>query len=224
MVREEDRVESENEEGDFADAEITNICLCEKDREGAKEKVIRLLTDELQTPELFCHGRASARNLITSKQLAEAALRYLREKYNFTDEEIEELKEEAARRYYQWYLRYPFVIQKKGYRIYFPDEDSFRDYLRHELGRQQQQYQSQQRQHQQQQPQPQRRQQQQHNTQEQATLAEFEPSPSSGSSSSSSDAPSSSSESSEEASSEEGASEEEARELIKRARSILEGY
>ena len=91
---------------------------------------------------------------------------------------------------------------------------------------QQQQYQSQQQQpqHPQQQQQPQRRQQQQHNTQEQATLAEFEPSPSSGPSSSSSDAPSSSSESSEEAPSEEEASEEEARELIKRARSILEGY
>ena len=158
MVREEDRVESENEEGDFADAEITNIYLCEKDREDAKEKVIRLLTDELQTSELFCHGRASARNLITSKQLAEAALRYLREKYNFTNEEIEELKEEAARRYYQWYLRYPFVIQKKGYRIYFPDEDSFRDYLRHELGRQQQQYQSQQQQPQHPQQQQQERQ------------------------------------------------------------------
>jgi len=137
MVREEDRVESENEEGDFADAEITNIYLCEKDREDAKEKVIRLLTDELQTSELFCHGRASARNLITSKQLAEAALRYLREKYNFTDEEIEELKEEAARRHYLWFLRFPFVVERKGYRIYFPDEKTFRQYLRHELQRQQ---------------------------------------------------------------------------------------
>jgi len=165
MVREEDRVESENEEGDFADAEITNIYLCEKDREDAKEKVIRLLTDELRTSELFRHGRASARNLITSKQLAEAALRYLREKYNFTNEEIEELKEEAARRYYQWYLRYPFVIQKKGYRIYFPDEDSFRDYLRHELGRQQQQYQSQQQQ-------PQHPQQQQQERQERPQQSE----------------------------------------------------
>ena len=176
MAREEEEIEPEiplsdgmgedNEEEDFIeDSEITNIYLCEKDREDAKEKVIRLLTDELQTSELFCHGRASARNLITSKQLAEAALRYLREKYNFTDEEIEELKEEAARRYYQWYLRYPFVIQKKGYRIYFPDEDSFRDYLRHELGRQQQQYQSQQQQ-------PQHPQQQQQERQERPQQSE----------------------------------------------------
>ena len=134
MVREEDRVESENEEDDFADAEITNICLCEKDREDAKERTIKLIEESLRAFDRFCQGRASARDLIKSDKLVEAALRYLREKYNFTNEEIEELKEEAARRYYQWYLRYPFVIQKKGYRIYFPDEDSFRDYLRHELG------------------------------------------------------------------------------------------
>ena len=139
MTPEDDEIEppSIEEEDDFADAEITNIYLCEKDREDAKEKVIRLLTDELQTSELFCHGRASARNLITSKQLAEAALRYLREKYNFTDEEIEELKEEAARRHYLWFLRFPFVVERKGYRIYFPDEKTFRQYLRHELQRQQ---------------------------------------------------------------------------------------
>jgi len=119
------------------------IHLCEKNREDAKEKVIKLLIEELRTSELFSQARASARNLITSKQLAEAAICYLREKYELTEEEIEELKEEAIRRYYQWYLRYPFVIQKKGYRIYFPDESSFRDYLRRQQ-RQQQQSQSQQ--------------------------------------------------------------------------------
>ena len=132
MACEEDGIEPEiplsdgmgkdNEEEDFIeDSEITNIYLCAKDREDAKGKVIRLLTDELRTSELFCHGRASARNLITSKQLAEAALRYLREKYNFTNEEIEELKEEAARRYYQWYLRYPFCHSEKRIPHIFPE-------------------------------------------------------------------------------------------------------
>jgi len=112
----------------------------------------------------------------------------LREKYNFTNEEIEELKEEAAHRYYLWFLRFPFVVEREGYRIYFPDEETFRQYLRCELQQQQQQSAAQSH------PQRrQRRQQQPHNSQNsqtpQTTLSEFE-----------------------------------ARELIKRARSILEGY
>ena len=145
MTPEDDEIESPSiEEDDFADAEITSISLGEKDREDAKERTIKLIGEGLRAFGRFCQGRAPVQDLIKSDKLTEAALRYLREKYNFTEEEIEELKEEAARRHYQWYLRYPFVIQKKGYRIYFPDEDSFRDYLRHELGRQQQQYQSQQ--------------------------------------------------------------------------------
>ena len=130
------------EEDDFADAEITNICLCEKDREDAKEITIKLIGESLRAFDRLCQGRASARDLIKSDKLAEAALRYLREKYNFTEEEIEELKEEAARRYYLWESRlcFPYVIEKKGgYRIYFPDEETFRRYLRHELQRQQQQ-------------------------------------------------------------------------------------
>ncbi|MCD6209484.1 MAG: hypothetical protein J7J01_01075 [Methanophagales archaeon] len=107
-----DGIEGGNEEEDFIeDSEITSIYLCEKDREDAKEKVIRLLMEELQTSELFSQARASARNLITSKQLVEAAIRYLREKYELTEEEIEELKEEAIRRYYQWYLRYRFDLR-----------------------------------------------------------------------------------------------------------------
>jgi len=159
-----DGIEGSNEEEDFIeDSEITSIYLGEKNKEDAKEKAIKMLIEELQTSELFSQARASARNLITSKQLAEAAIRYLREKYALTEEEIEELKEEAIRRYYQ--LRHPFIIQKKGYRIYFPDESSFRDYLRRQQ-RQQQQSQSQQQSH----------------------------------------------------------SESEARELIKKARSIVEGY
>ena len=191
MVREEDRVESENEEDDFADAEITNICLCEKDREDAKEITIQLIGESLRAFDRFCQGRASARDLIKSDKLAEAALRYLREKYNFTEEEIEELKEEAARRHYLWEFRFPYVIEKKGgYRIYFPDERTFRQYLRCELHQQQQQSAAQ---PQKRKKKRQKRQQQQHNSQSsqtsQTTLSEFE-----------------------------------ACELIKRARSILEGY
>ena len=188
MVREEDRVESENEENDFADAEITNICLCEKDGEDAKERTIKLIGESLRELDCLCQGRASVQDLIKSDKLTEAALRYLREKYNFTDEEVEELKEEAAHRYYLWFLRFPFVIEREGYRIYFSDADAFRQYLRLELQRQQQQ--SAAHSH----PQKrQKRQQQPHNSQNsqtsQTTLSEFE-----------------------------------ARELIKRARSILEGY
>ena len=174
MVREEDRVESENGEDDFADAEITNICLCEKDREDAKERTIKLIGESLRAFDRLCQGRASIRDLIKSDKLTEAALRYLREKYNFTGEEIEELKEEAARRYYLWFLRFPYVIERKGYHIYFPDERTFRQYLRCELQRQQQQSAAQ--------SQPQKRQkqqrQQQHNPQtlqtSQTMLSEFE--------------------------------------------------
>jgi len=190
MTPEDDEIESPSiEEDDFADAEITNICLCEKDREDAKERTIELIGENLRAFDRFCQGRASARDLIKSDKLVEAALRYLREKYNFTEEEIEELKEKAARRYYLWFLRFPYVIERKGYHIYFPDERTFRQYLRCELQRQQQQSVAQSR--------PQRRQrrqrQQPHNPQSsqtsQTTLSEFE-----------------------------------ARSLIKRARSILEGY
>ena len=117
------------EEDDFADAEITNISLCEKDREDAKERTIKLIEGSLRTSDRLCQGRASARGFIKSDKLVEAALRYLREKYNFTEEEIEELKE-AARRHYLWFLRFPFVVERKGHRIYFPDEKTFRQYLR----------------------------------------------------------------------------------------------
>jgi len=185
-----DRIEEDNED-DFADAEITNICLCEKDREDAKERTIKLIEEGLRASDRFCQGRASVQDLIKSDKLTEAALRYLCEKYNFTEEEIEELKEEAARRHYLWKSRlcFPHVIEKKGgYRIYFPDEKTFRQYLRDELQRLQRQSVAQSH------PQRrQRRQQQPHNSQNsqtsQTTLSEFE-----------------------------------ARALIKRARSILEGY
>ncbi|RLE69805.1 MAG: hypothetical protein DRJ45_06150 [Thermoprotei archaeon] len=191
MTPEDDKIESPSiEEDDFADAEITNICLCEKDREDAKERTIKLIGESLRAFDRFCQGRASARDLIKSDKLVEAALRYLREKYNFTEEEIEELKEEAAHRYYLWFLRFPFVIEREGYRIYFSDADAFRRYLRLELQRQQQQ--SAPHSHPQKR-QKQQRQQQPHHSQNsqtsQTTLSEFE-----------------------------------ARELIKRARSILEGY
>jgi len=189
MTPEDDKIESPSieEEDDFADAEITNICLCEKDREDAKERTIQLMEESLRAFDRFCQGQASARDLIKSDKLAEAAFRYLREKYNFTEEEIEELKEEAARRHYLWEFHFPYVIEREGYRIYFPDEETFRQYLRHEL-QQQQQSVAQSR------PQKrQKRQQQQHNPQSsqtsQTTLSKFE-----------------------------------AREMIKRARSILEGY
>jgi len=188
MTPEDDKIESPSieEENDFADAEITNICLCEKDREDAKGRTIQLIRESLRAFDRLCQGQASARDFIKSDKLTEAALRYLREKYNFTEEEIEELKEEAARRHYLWFLRFPFVVERKGYRIYFPDEKTFRQYLRLEQQRQQQQSaaQSQKRQKRQQQP---------HNSHSsrtsQTTLSEFE-----------------------------------ARELIKRARSIIEGY
>ena len=102
MTPEDDEIESPSieEEDDFADAEITNISLGEKDREDAKEITIQLIGESLRAFDRLCQGRASIRDLIKSDKLAEAALRYLREKYNFTEEEIEELKEEAARRYY----------------------------------------------------------------------------------------------------------------------------
>jgi len=192
MTSEDDEIKSPSieEEDDFADAEITNISLGEKDREDAKEITIKLIGESLRAFDRLCQGRASARDLIKSDKLTEAALRYLREKYNFTEEEIEELKEETARRHYLWEFRPPYVIEREGYRIYFPDEETFRRHLRLELQRQQQQQQSAAHSHPQRR---QKRQQQPHSSQpsqtSQTTLSEFE-----------------------------------ARELIKRARSILEGY
>ncbi len=179
MVREEDRVESENGEGDFADAEITNTCLCEKDREDAKERTIQLIRESLRAFDRLCQGQASARDFIKSDKLTEAALRYLREKYNFTEEEIEELKEEAARRYYLWFLRFPFVVERKGYRIYFPDEKTFRQYLRLEQQRQQQQSaaQSQKRKKKRQKQQRQQSHSSQPSQTSQTTLSEFEARP-----------------------------------------------
>jgi len=193
MTPEDDEIKSPSieEEDDFADAEITNICLCEKDREDAKERTIKLIGEGLRAFDRFCQGQASARDLIKSDKLAEAALRYLREKYNFTEEEIEELEEEAARRHYLWFLRFPFVVERKGYRIYFPDERTFRQYLR--LEQQQQQQSATQSQKRKKKRQKRQQRQQPHNPQNsqtsQTTLSEFE-----------------------------------AHSLIKRARSILEGY
>jgi len=167
---------------DMANEEIENL-LCGKDREDAKERTIALLTFALLSDNR--EGRPSAR--IRSNELAKTALRYLREKYNFTDEENDKLVKEVIRKYYLLRICFPFVVERKGYRIYFPDERTFRQYLRLEQQRQQQQSaaQSQKRQ---------RRQRQQPHTPQpsqtsQTTLSEFE-----------------------------------ARELIKRARSILEGY
>jgi len=140
MTPEDDEIESPSiEEDDFADAEITSISLGEKDREDAKERTIKLIGESLRELDRFCQGRASAQDLIKSDKLAEAALRYRGEKYNFTEEEIEELKEEAARRHYLCFFPFPCVVERKGYRIYFPDERTFRQYLRLEQQRQQQQ-------------------------------------------------------------------------------------
>ena len=170
---------------DMANEEIENL-LCGKDREDAKERTIALLTFALLSDNRG--ERPSAR--IRSDELAKTALRYLREKYNFTDEENDKLVKEVIRKYYLLRICFPFVVEREGYRIYFPDERTFRQYLRLEQQRQQQQSAAQ---SQKRKKKRQKRQQQQHNSQSsqtsQTTLSEFE-----------------------------------ARELIKQARSILDGY